>query len=361
MPTYAKGNRFITKITVPETYSPTRRVSRMFENKDDGELWELQVRAAVKAGKPIPDPEGKAPTVGGGDAGRVSNVLRSAEVLHWGTLRKGGTGQIKYAKSFVDWVGPNTPEKDALTPAKVREYLAHCLNSGNATSTLNRKVSAISVLLKHSNVKRFDLPWNKFDWSKARQRFFSVEQERYVIALLTTWGRERERDMFMFLCDSGLRPWAEARVARWKQFKRKGGKPFVCDVVGKSGMVRDVPLTERAWLAVQRQDRSAPGPWSWANAFTMNDLWDRIIAAIPSLGVTEDEEKPTVWYTCRHTFASRLIMANISYGNVAKYMDNSVVMIQKVYGHLAPDHMHEDIAALEKYGSAPHLSVVKDR
>lgn len=364
MPTYTKrtrnGVKYLTRVTVPKSVHPKGRISRVTKDAATGQAWELAVKAAIKLGKPIPEPEGAVRSVGGGDTGTMAQVLRSAATLHWGQLRKGGTSQVKNANHFVNWVGPKTSPQVALTPAKVREYLEDCIRHGNATPTLNRKISAISVLVRHADVEKFELPWYSMDWSRARKRHFSPENEVKVIELLTRWGHERERDLFIFLNDTGLRPWSEATPATWKQYRQRGGKPFICDVIGKSGLLRDVPLTTRASLAVSRQDRTLEGPWSWANSSTLQGLWDRVIAAIPELGVTDEWAEPTVWYTCRHTFASRLIQAGKSYGNVAQLMDNSEAIIRRVYGHLAPEHKHDEISVLEKFGGQEtFLSLVK--
>jgi integrase len=275
----------------------------------------------------------------------MSNVLRSAEVNHWNTLRGGGIKQIANAEAFVEWIGPDKPAAEAMTLANVRKFLAEKHVSNN---TKNKYVSAISVLNAYSNTPKLELPWFERDKGTARQRFFSPEEEKDVIALLHRWTRDRERDLFMFLNDTGLRPWAEALPLTWHQVK----DDRLIDVVGKSGELRIVPLTKRAKLILDRQKarhHNEPGPWHGLNKFTLNGLWDSVRVALPNLD-SPDPRWRTVWYSCRHTFASRLIQAGKPYGFVAKLMDNSVAMIEKVYGHLAPDHLKNAVSALDEFG-----------
>lgn len=88
MPTYAKGNKFITKFMVDGV-----RHTRMHNTQEEGEAWEMQARAALKLGKPIPDNTQRR--VGGKDSNTLAGVLRSAENLHWGQLRGGGRGSVR--------------------------------------------------------------------------------------------------------------------------------------------------------------------------------------------------------------------------------------------------------------------------
>lgn len=340
MSTKPKGNRFLTNFMVKGV-----DYSKMHGTEAEGEAWEMETRAALKLGKPLPD----APkSVGGSNASTLGGVLRSAELLHWKQLRKGGRTQVLNANTFVDWAGANSNPREVFTGPRVRKFLQYLIEKRNcAPPTLNRYISAVSVLMKHADVPKIDLPWYKPSFERARKKFFSPAQEQEVIALLHKWGRERERDFFIFLNDTGLRPWEEGTKITWDQIR--GG--MIHDIVGKSGRLRDVPLTSRATNVLTRQDRSLAGPWAGLNPHTMAGLWQTVRAAIPTLD-------GTVWYTCRHTFASRMIQANHSYGNVAKLMDNSVNMIQHVYGHLASDDLQDAVASLEKYGQKTNLSVV---
>lgn len=353
MAVYPKADKWFVK------FDHKGKTIRQFGFKDEAnaEAWELLARSHLKLGKPLPAVEDAGRKVGGRDAALLKGVLRSAEVLHWNKLRKGGGKQVLNARAFVNWVGPDATAEEAFTKKTINGYLEYLSNTrGVANPTMNRHISAISVLQKHADVKPVKLPWFKPDYSRARKRFFSPEEERDIIALLTRWGRERERDLFIFLNDTGLRPWEEALPLTWKQCKSAG---WVKDIIGKSGNLRDVPLTTRAQLALGRQAGGGSGPWEGLNKYTLNDLWQRLRAAIPTLD-GESAALRTVWYTCRHTFASRMVQAGEPYGHIAKLMDNSVQMIEKVYGHLAPDHLKGAVASLEIYGQGTPLSLVKN-
>lgn len=348
MPTYAKGNKFITKFMVDG-----QRKSKMHDTEAEGEAWELSARAALKLGKPIP--EDKPVRLGGADANSMAGVLRSATSLHWGQLRGGGKKQVLNAEIFVNWAGPKKTPSEVFKAPNIRAFLTYLIEERRcAPVTLNKYISAISVLSKHADIKGLELPWYKAKEDRARKRYFTPEMEVAVCELLHRWGRNRELDFFLFLNDTGLRPWAEAVPMTWKQVKADK----ITDIVGKSGKLRDVPLTTRAKAVLSRQrERGEDGPWVGLKAKPMSELWDRVVGVIEELdGVGPNR---TVWYTCRHTFASRLVQAGEGYGHIAKLMDNSVAMIEKVYGHLDPKHLAGAVSALEKFSHGTTLSLVQ--
>lgn len=62
-------------------------------------------------------------------------------------------------------------------------------------------------------------------------------------------------------------------------------------------------------------------------------------------------------YTLRHTTGSWLVQAGVSTRKVAEVLGTSEQMIEKHYGHLAPDHLRDEVAVLgRKLETAPKLS-----
>lgn len=324
----AKGNSYQAAFMVAG-----ERHRKQFPTKVEAEAWELQGRAALKLGKPVPD--GGRSAVGS-DARTLAGVLRSAETLHWGRL-KGSSRTALNASIFVEWAGPKLAPTEAFTLTKVMAFVKYLIEERRVSnSTLNRYMSAISVLIRIAQVPRPELPW--FKAGKARVRFFSVEEEHAVITLLMQWDQHDWRDLFIFLCDTGLRPWAECTSAVWSQIGERK-----ISVLGKSGQWRDVPLTLRAQAVLKRRPRDQDGPFTGLAAKAASDLWARVTTIMPVLS-------DTVWYTCRHTFASRMVQEGVSISRVARLMDNSAKIVDEVYSHLAPDHLEGAVSTLEKFG-----------
>jgi integrase len=350
MGTYAKGNKFITKVTVPASYDVRGRVSRMTATREAGESWELACQAAIKLGKPLPEPEGATvKTVGGGDAGTMANVLRSAQKLHWANL-KDPKGDLN-AQTFVNWVGPNQSPSQALSQDTIERFVTvHLMEERKVSgSTINRYLSAIGVLEKFAGKQVSEKIDRTILWRKeneGRIRWFSDEEEALVIQTLTLWAKEDERDLFVFCVDTGARPFAEAATAPWRDFANR--KVTFWDT--KNGKSRTVPITTRAWEAVQRmkaRKSNQLGPFTDVDKDGIDKLWNRVRLHLPQLA-------DTVFYTARHTCCSRLVQRGADLRRVMDWMGHKNIATTMRYAHLAPSHLMDVAHLLE----GPALKVV---
>lgn len=347
MATYPKGKKFITKFMVDG-----ERYVRTTKTKEAGEAWELAARAALKMGKPVPEPEGEGQKVGGRDAGTLANALRAAKQKHWSKFKTPVEHASLAAKVFVEWAGPNTSPRESFKPENIEKFFTYLKEERQvASGTLNRYSAGLSILAKHS-----DLDFKpEFEWvepGEGRKRFFTEEEERAVIQLLAQWGKDKYLDFFMFEIDTGLRPWAEATKMKWSDIQR--GQIYIPKANSKNKQGRYVPMTKRAKLVVSRQDKSLPGPWSDLNAYDADMLWARVRKVL--------KMPDTVWYTCRHTFCSRLVMNGVPILTGARLAGNSPAIFEGTYAHLSPNYLDNSIAVLDQYGEATNktkLTLVK--
>ncbi|CAM5598352.1 Tyrosine recombinase XerC [Mycolicibacterium aubagnense] len=317
----------------------------VFETQEAAEKWEFDTRQALKAGRPLP----AAPVaqVGGADTGTVKNALRAAKEKRW-AYKPGSTRTVLNAETFVDWVGENTPANVALSEDKIHEFVQHLMNVRKVSnSTVNRYLSAISVLIEYARVAKPKLPFMKK--GKSRTRFFTEEEVALVIQTLTIWGKHHERDLFIFLVDTGARPYAEACALQWENLRDRR----VTFVDTKNGDDRTLPLTTRALEAVERQracNGQMAGPWTDVTEWQMIELWRGVRGHLTQL---ED----TVVYTARHTCASWQVIKGIDLMRVMKWMGHRSYQTTLGYAHLAPDHLMDNLTALEG-GAAPKLMVI---
>lgn len=329
-----------------------KRYRFAFATEREAEAWELEARAAIKLGKPVPEP---ARSVGGRDSGSLAQALRSADTLHW-SRQPGSAKQLANAALFVRWAGPALSCEDGFNQDKIdefREYLIqvrHCSNG-----TINRYMSAVSILFNHSGLpenRKPKLAWYKE--GKGRVRYHSDEEEALILQTLRLWGKQREADLFVFLWDTGARPYSEATAFAWDQ--TGGGRGYLGNRKvtfddTKNGIVRTLPLTTRAWEAVQRQPKGQAGPWTDMDQHALTRLYDRLRSHIPSLS-------DTVVYTCRHTCASRLAQRGVDIRRVKDWMGHTTIITTMKYAHLAPEHLLDAAAVLEP-GGAPKLRAVE--
>lgn len=54
-------------------------------------------------------------------------------------------------------------------------------------------------------------------------------------------------------------------------------------------------------------------------------------------------------YVLRHTMISHAVQGGVDFARISKFTGTSVRMIEKTYGHLAPEHLHDVLNALGKH------------
>ena len=108
----------------------------------------------------------------------------------------------------LKFFGPSTPLK-TITTDKVDEYVAHLLQQGNCSGTVNRKLAALSkmltVAIQRGKLDRKPHIGRKRE-SLGRVRFVTPAEEARALQTLTLWGKADHRDVVCVLVDTGLRP-----------------------------------------------------------------------------------------------------------------------------------------------------------
>lgn len=334
-----RGNKFMADFMVAGV-----RYREHFPTAEAAERWEEDTRIALKRGAELPPPP--AASVGGSDRGTIKEVFRSAKVLHWEKLKSSET-TVRVAQLYLNWVGEKSTPAEALSLTKIRQYVEYLITVKKVkNSTINYHLSMICVLLKYANMPRpEDLPWQKRQ--AGRIRYMTEQEVDLVIQTLTLWGENKIRDLFIFLVDTGARPKAEAMALRWTNFRDR----FVTFEDTKNGTTRTLPMTKRAQEAVERQRMSnQDGPWRGIGYNRVNKVWNNIRSHIPSLD-------DTVVYTARHTCASWQVIAGIDLRRVMMWMGHTDIKTTLNYAHLSPQHLMDNVAALESIRS-PNLTVI---
>jgi hypothetical protein len=173
---YKRGNGYLVDFTFKK-----ERKQGQFATREEAERWEFETLAALKAGKPVPEPE--QPKVVGGAT--IGAALRDAKDKHWSTLR-GSTRAVLNADLFVKWVGENTPAREALTDDKVHEFVKYLTDERKvADGTINRYLSAISVITRYAKVTRPELKFRKT--KQVRKRFFTEDEVASSVSASTGW------------------------------------------------------------------------------------------------------------------------------------------------------------------------------
>jgi integrase len=125
----------------------------------------------------------------------------------------------------------------------------------------------------------------------------------------------------------------------------------------KNGQGRHIPLNSEARAAFEhlRKDRADDGPIPIApeGPIFLGRSGERLFGprhwfedAVKKAGLQN-----FTWHDLRHTFASRLVMADVDIRTVAELMGHKSIQMTMRYAHLAPEHKLVAVERLARYNS----------
>lgn len=318
----------------------TRYREFSFPTKTEAEAWELEARAAVMRGDKPPVPT-HAKTRPMENELTIMGLVKHCARVHWST-RKAGDLLARNAERFAQVMGDRRPVNEVLTGAEVSRYIRFLQERGVSGSTINRQLSAISVLVKQAmSLELIDkaplLTWQKE--GQHRLRWFTIEQEDKIMRALDHAGMTDMRDFFTFLVDTGARL-SEAMNLRWEEVSVSA----VLFAQTKTDRPRILPMTRRVQkiMADRRPNPLAKGPcWPTITKAKIRRTWELLRA----WGVVDEHD---VVHTFRHTCASRQVQAGVPLVKVKEWMGHTAIQTTLRYGHLAKDSLADVVGVLER-------------
>jgi integrase len=331
-----------------------KRIREQFATEDEARIWEREAAEALKRGKPIPAARSVSQAQGYATLGGLVGIVTSTR---WN--KPGAHQMVSCAKRFVAFTGANVTPAEAFTQTNVDAFLAHIAANpyrGEQVSdaTMNKHRSALSVLMKRAMsagtlTRKPDLEWSKE--GEARIRYYTDDEEALIIQMLTQLKGTLVADFFIFLVCTGARTWREGASLAWKDVNDKERAVTFWDSKGGAQRWRSVPCVTRAWDAIQRQrGNGLGGPFMALNKDDLRSTYDLIRAKVPELA-------DTVWYTARHTFASRLVQRGVDLYTVQKLMGHTDPKMTQRYAKLAPANLRSAVGVLEDITPQPTLVV----
>ena len=220
----------------------------------------------------------------------------------------------------------------SLDEATVIKYGEDLIKNGLSASTVNKRLSLISVLFEESIAAgKFHGKAPKFDHYKVkngRRRVISIEEEQKAIALLLSKPSEYNiamADLIVVLADTGARLSEALNIVPGRV---NMSEQAVLIVDTKNGDDRVVPVTERC-LEVFTRRNSTPmfGPLTASNA---EHIWSRIRK---QMGLENDTE--FVLHVFRHTFGSTLANAGVDAFRIKQIMGHRTIQTTEIYVKVA--------------------------
>ena len=210
---------------------------------------------------------------------------------------------------------------------------------GNSNATINRKMAALSKLLRKACKMGdiYNLP--EFRRQKERQgriRFLEADEEARLFAAIRARCEDSYR-LSVFLVDTGCRL-GEAIGLSWNDLQDSRSTFWLT----KSGRSRTVPLTSRASSVTQIPRGRLKGPFSMHSQVRFRAIWNEAKAEV---GLGRDDQ--VVPHILRHTCASRLVRGGIDIRRVQMWLGHQTLQMTMRYAHLATNDLDSCVAVLE--------------
>lgn len=344
-----RGSSFLASVG-----SGASRIRQTFKTRAEAEAWIVSQEAAPKpaAGAMVPKAirEGTAKVTAREAA--VTTFKALVDVVKrdcadgWGNDRSYSTHAINIGTALA-FFGEDF-ELASFTDDNVAAYLADLEKSGKSDGTINRKVSALSKVLKYAKAKRWlsDLPnMSRREERGYRNRVIQPAEEAAILAYYTRLGAEEDADLYTVLVDCGLRVAIEGLRLEATDYRQL---PFAHLYVrdGKGGKERTVPLTKRAKAAVERCLQRARLAGRTALFSTKYRVFlDRWALMAKALGLSEDPQ--FIPHICRHTYCSRLADAGVPAQKIQALAGHSRIETTMKYVHVSVASLEGTAEALE--------------
>lgn len=210
---------------------------------------------------------------------------------------------------------------------------------GNSNATVNRKMAALSKLLRKA-FKMGDIhslpEFRRQKEGAGRIRFLEFEEERLLFDAIAKRSTDAYRAS-IFLVDTGARL-GEALGLIWNDIADQRATFWIT----KSGRSRTIPLTSRAQKSLKIPRKGHKGPFKMLNQVQFRAIWND---AKEEIGLGND--KQVVPHILRHTCASRLVRGGVDLRRVQMWLGHQTLQMTMRYAHLATHDLDPCIAILE--------------
>tara|TARA_A200000113_G_scaffold143132_1_gene128641 strand:+ start:105 stop:1133 length:1029 start_codon:yes stop_codon:yes gene_type:complete len=305
------------------------RFRHSYQTEDQANVMLAKVEEAISLGKALPDPE----DCNDGKAMTIAALLRKAHERYWSN-DKYSSRKVGMINEIVDYIGENRP-LSTLNLELIDDLVAYWRNKQNSNATINRKLSIISKASNFAEQRGWLQQKPRIEWQKegkGRMRFVSQDEEAIMYRVLTQMGYFKERDVFMFLMDTGLRV---GELAGLRFDDLQGNKLTTWET--KADLPRTVVLTKRALDIFINNKGKLHIPYH-----TLNKRWNRMKV---TMGLEHDDQ--FIPHCLRHTCASRLVQRGVPILVVQEWLGHKTINMTMRYSHLCPTNLEEAVKVLE--------------
>ncbi|WP_208179824.1 site-specific integrase [Sinorhizobium medicae] len=319
------------------------RYRETFDNEVDAKKWEIDVKAALETGRPLPG-KNNGRSESGHKIVTLGQLFEHVKKTHW-KLKRSAETLIQSGKQCVDILGSSFEVKD-FSRYQYDEIISHLSDEELSNATINRKLAAMSVMVRAAveigalgRAPKVPL----LEEGIGRTRFITEEEEVKILGLMQKLAMDDVRAFTIFALDTGGRLSAMLGLG-WGDFG-----PDLSTVTywkDKKSPPRTLPLSERAKVelrAIKERYPDNPGPFRMFRSKNgqLRTHWDRVMSTLKLDDV--------VIHTLRHTCASRLVQRGVDLRRVQQWMGHRSIQTTLRYAHLAPSDLLGMAGVLEQH------------
>lgn len=332
MPIYETGpDSFMVSVG-----SGKKRYREVFRTKAEAELAEAREILRRKEGSTRPQEVTKGATKGK----TLDDAYKLTARLRWKGMNSERTSEIN-ASQVLGALGKDTLLTD-ITTEDISEMILEFEEKGNSGSTINKKLSCLSTMLKtaqdHGWIEKLPKHTRRRE-SKHRIRWFDGAEEKRMLDMCDTLGLADLRDYIVVAIDTGFR---RGELLNFEVRDYSNGMLHLHADGTKTEQARAVPATKRVHEIILKRgnfrrlfaDLTIP---------ILRYQWDLLK---DHLGLTDD--KQFVVHTLRHTCASRMVQRGVPLSVVQVWMGHKHIATTMRYAHLAPSSLLMAKTALEE-------------
>ena len=341
MPVYQRGESWVVSVG-----SGKDRYRATWDSKQEAEEAELQEKLRRKQKRAGGAFQGARRGTRGATEGsaKTKTLLEAYERtfrLHWKGNKSEYTATLN-ANGVMNVLGRGTVLSDIHTE-DVTEMILELEDQGNSGSTINRKLSALSMMLKTARAQwpgcLPEMPaLTRRREGQHRIRWMDTKEEATVLAACDALGLKDLKDYIIVAIDTGFR---RGELLGFQVEDYQGGLLTLHPGETKSGKGRAIPATQRVHAIINRRGNFkrlfagltvAKLRWQWVQLRTRLGL---------------DEDTQFVVHMLRHTCASRMVQRGVPLAVVQAWMGHATIATTMRYSHLAPTSLLQGKEALE--------------
>lgn len=270
-----------------------------------------------------------APSSNGGGYSLAQGLRDAAEHVWQG--QAGERTALTYAQQVVAHLGPRTLVQD-VGFEEAEAMLQHFERQGNQPQTLNSKLSKLRIIrdmaVRFGGVQSLPLLPKNRPLNNRQTHIWEKAEIKAVVADLWARGKHEHAQLFLFLCEQGLR-FSEAARLKGSHVDLKRGviEVFKAKADNKSAH-RILRLTPTAWECIQPNVPAIPQHRVWRVEYGQLDF--QLRTSMARLGI----EKPRPLHTARHTCGSNLGRAGQTRFEIQSWLGHSNSSTTDRYVHL---------------------------